>query len=429
LNFARLNHILIPTTKDERDRLRNTRFARLFLAPVARAWLALSDEGRGLLGLSLLASIVGLDVLHGQNHLLWALGFSLIVASLLVRPFFRLAGVRLEVDGPARVEAGGVARFRISVINEGGRRHHALRLRRPFLPWDGSWLDGGATLAELPAGSRHALTAMARFVARGHHHIDAFAASALVPLGLAVGPERESRGTRFVVVPRIARVTRIDLPARMRHQPGGVALASHTGESLELIGVRPYRDGDRLRDLHARSSARFGEPMVHEYQQEYFSRLALLLDPGSERVNEDDLEAAISLAAGVLSFWSRGEALVDLEVVGDGARPLALGRSLGGLDQALDALADVKPGVALCPQTFLARLRPRLDALSAWMLVCTRFDAGHARLIEGVRQSGVPALAVLVGGSDVGPAAAAGARVIPGDVVERACSGRGEIVL
>ena len=129
MNLARLNHILIPTTKDERDRFRNSRFSRVFVAPLGRAWFALSDEGRGLLGLSLLASIVGLDVLHGQNHLLWSLSFALIVASLLVRPLFGLAGVRLEVEGPDRVEAGGVARFRVTLRNEGARDHQSLRVR------------------------------------------------------------------------------------------------------------------------------------------------------------------------------------------------------------------------------------------------------------------------------------------------------------
>jgi len=429
LNFARLNHILIPTTKEERDRLRATRVSRILLAPIARAWFALSDEGRGLVGLSLLASIVGLDVLHGQNHLLWAAAFSLIVASLMVRPIFGLPGVRLEVDGPARVEAGGVARFRVSVINDGVRPHRALRVRRPFLPWDGSWLGGESTLSELPAGARRAVTVRARFVARGHHHIDSFAAAALVPLGLTLGPARESRGTRFVVVPRIAPLARIDLPERMRHQPGGVALASHTGESMELLGVRPYRDGDRIRDLHARSSARFGEPMVREYQQEYFSRFAVVLDPGPEGVHEDDLEAAVSLCAGVLAHWSAGEALVDFEGIGGAERPLTLGRSLGGLDQALDALADVQPAAGLDPLAAVARLRPRLEALSALVLVTTRWDEPHRHLIEAVKRAGVPCLAAVVGPEVDAPAAGAEVRRISRVVVQRACAGRGKIAL
>jgi uncharacterized protein (DUF58 family) len=431
LNLARLNHILIPTTKEERDRLRDTRFARIFLAPVARAWVALSDEGRGLLGLSLLASLVGLDVLHGQNHLLWAGAFSLLVASLLVRPFFPLRGVRLEVDGPARVEAGGVARFRVSLINESRRRHRALRVRRPFLPWDGSWLGGASTLPELPAGARRAVTVRARFVARGHHHIDSFAAAALVPLGLAVGPARESRGTRFVVVPRIAKVARIDLPERMRHQPGGIALASHTGESMELVGVRPFRDGDRIRDLHARRSARFGMPMVREFQQEYFSRFGVVLDPGTESVHESDLEAAVSLCAGVLAHWSSGDALVDFDLLRVGERPLTVGRSLGGIDQALDALAEVEPGRDLAVATVLARMRPRLETLSALVLITTQWDDAHRQILAGIEHAGVPCLAVVVG---EGPSmqveeATATLRHVSREMLNRACEGQAEIVL
>lgn len=428
-NLARLNHILIPTTKEERDRLRSTRFARIFVAPLGRAWLALSDEGRGLLGVAFVASIVGLDVLHGQNHLLWSLAFALIVASLLVRPLLRLPDVRLEVEGPARVEAGGVARFRVTLINEGERDHEALRLRRPFLPWDGSWVDGEGDVCDLPGGARRAVTQRARFVARGPHHLDAFAVSALVPLGLAVGPARESRGTRFVVVPRIARVARVDLPERMRHQAGGVALASLAGESMELVGLRPYRNGDRIRDLHARSWARVGQPMVREYQQEYFARFAVVLQAGPASVREEVLEAAVSLCAGVLARLARGEALIDLHRPAVRERALTIGRSLGGIDQALDDLAEVAPGDGFDPARAAAALHDQLDAVSALLLVTTQWDDAHRRFVAEIESCGVPCRALQVLDDGAPPLAEPRVRGIPRSAVERACEGALELEL
>lgn len=396
MNFARLNHILVPATKDERDRFRRSPLARLVFGPLLRTWLSLTDEGRGLLGLSMVASLVGLDVVHGQNHLLWALCFALLAASVVVRPLLRLPGVRIEVEGPPRTFVGAETRFRVRLANEGEEPRTGLRLRLPFLPWDGTWLGAERAVALLAPGSRVTLEATARFVERGRHHIDAFGVGALVPLGLATGPAIESRGTRFVVVPRIAPIARLDWPERPRHQKGGVALASHTGESPELAGLRAWRDGDRIRDLHAPSWARLGEPVVREYQQEYFSRVAVMLDEDAMGIEEDRFEAAVSLAAGVVEHLMRSEALIDLVTTDARVGPRTLGRSLGGLDQALDRLAEVRPGAALDAGAAFASLRDRLDRLSALVFVTTRWDAPQRRLVERVAGAGAGVRTILV---------------------------------
>ena len=100
MNYARLNHILIPTTKDDRDRWRKTAWSRFLFGPLTSTWFALSDEGRILLGFSLVAGLAGLDVERSETHALWALLFSLILSSLFVRRAFRLSDVRFEVAGP-----------------------------------------------------------------------------------------------------------------------------------------------------------------------------------------------------------------------------------------------------------------------------------------------------------------------------------------
>src|SRR5262249_31367271 len=160
----------------------------------------------------------------------------------------------------------------------------------------------------------------------GLHHLDPFTAAAVVPLGLACGPRRSSDGVKLYVVPKIANVTRLPLAMATKHQPGGVALASKAGESMDLLGVRPYKPGDPVRDLHARTWARTGEPAVREYQQEYFTRVGVVLDTSFSARDPDALEAAIELAAGVIAKLTRGEALIDVLVVGDVVHELTLGR-------------------------------------------------------------------------------------------------------
>jgi uncharacterized protein (DUF58 family) len=156
---------------------------------------------------------------------------------------------------------------------------------------------------------------------------------------------------------------------------------------MELLGVRPYRPGDPIRHLHARSWARTGLPIVREYQEEYFRRVAVVVDVDSR--DEGCTEAAVSLAAGVVAHLARGEALIDLLVAGERVHDLTLGRSLGFLEQALELLACFEPRQAsnADPRPLLAQLEPHLSRLSCVVVV----DAGTraSAIVEHVRTFGV----------------------------------------
>lgn len=409
MNLARLNHILIPRTKAERDRFRRSPLLR-WLGPLAALWNAFSPTGRFLLVVWPLIGAVSLNIRYSQAYVLFSALSALLLAAVLVRRPFRLDGVSLKVHTAPRVTVGQPALFSVTVRNDGQREHQALRLGGPFLPWDGRYLGPPPTIARLPAGESRTVTTCATFAERGEHHLDPFTISALVPLGLTRSALVASRGVRFVVVPRIAPVTRLALPLGRRYQPGGVALASRTGESMELAGVRPYRPGDPIRDLHALSWARVGEPVVREYQQEYFSRVGVVLDTEAAAPDDPRLEAAISLAAGVVAQLSRGEALIDLLVVGHEVHRLTLGRNLGFPAQAFDLLACVKPGRALDPATLERRLQPHLPRLSCVVLVALGWDAARRQLVDSIAAGGAASRVLRV----VRRAEAAGADLEPG---------------
>jgi uncharacterized protein (DUF58 family) len=270
-----------------------------------------------------------------------------------------------------------------------------LRFGGPFLPWDGTWTSRAPAELLLAPGATAEATMRARFVARGLHHLDAFTAAIAVPLGLACGPRIASDGLKVYVVPRIANVVRLALPVSTKHQPGGVALASKAGESMDLLGVRPYRPGDAVRDLHARTWARTGAPAVREYQQEYFTRVGVVLDTSTR--DPDRFEAAIELAAGIIAHLSRGEALIDILVVGDAIHELTLGRSLGRLDQALELLSAVERGPRLDAEAVVTRLEPHLLRLSSVVAIATGGDEDdRLRFEERLRDHGLSCRTVVV---------------------------------
>jgi uncharacterized protein (DUF58 family) len=395
VNFARLNHILIPSTKAGRDRLRRTFFGRLFTLSWV-GYYVLSREGRVVAWMWIFAGLLGMDVRMRQSYLVWSVLTGLLLMALIIRRFFALDGVKLSLHVPRRVAVGDEVAFTVRFKNSSHHEHQSIRISGPLLPWDGKYLTRKMALRSLPPGETCDVPVRARFIARGEHHLDPFVAAALVPLGLSEGPILISKGVRFLVVPKIAPVRRLRTPMVQRYQPGGVTLASRTGESMELLGLRPYRPGDPVRDIHAKTWARLGVPVVREYQQEYFTRIGVVVDTDIRVADEARMEAALSLAAGVVAHLSRGEALIDLLVVGQEIHQLTLGRSLGFLDQALDLLACVGPGPKLDPDLLGKRLAPHLAQLSSVVLISLAWDEPRQTLADRIRSGGVACRVLLV---------------------------------
>jgi uncharacterized protein (DUF58 family) len=415
IDWARLNYILLPDGRAEQAPRRRGAVVRA-LGALYGIYDALTEEGRVACLVTLLVAFGAVDIRQSDVYVLFSVLVSLIYASLVVSRLTKLDGVTLTVETPRRVTVGEPITFTLRCMNAGDRDRHGLRVRGPFLPWDGRWLTPRPTVSRLGAHAASVTDVQGTFVRRGEHHIDGFTVAALVPLGLALGKRVESPKVPFLVVPRIADVVRLDTPLGRRHQPGGVPLASKTGESMDLLGVRPYRAGDPVRDLHARSWARTGIPVVREYQEEYFSRVGVVVDTDGEAGDETAFEAALSLAAGVVAHLSRGEALIDLLVAGDQVHDLTLGRSLGFLDQALDLLAAVEPGAAPNPDLLLERLGPHLRQLSCVVLIVLRWDAPRKALEERIRAAGCGCTTIVVADEDAG-AGAGVARVSAGAIL------------
>lgn len=380
VNFARLNHILIPATKAGRDRFRNGRLARI-ARPALWLYERLSDEGRAVAVAASLALALGLDVLRMSSYFVGLPVVALFAAALHASRAFAIDDVDLEVIAPRRVALGEPTTFDVVLTNRGELPALSLRVRGPFLPWDGRFVGELPRLAVLAPGAEARLELRAKFAARGEHHLDPFQVASVGPLGIAMGPARATSGVRFLVVPRVAEVTRSAAPLGRRYQPGGERLASRSGESAELFGVRPYRPGDRVRDLHARSWARTGQPIVREYREEYFRRVAVVVLPFTD--DERTLDALLSVAAGLLAQSGDDDALADLFVVAERVHELTLGRHVGFLEQALDVLACVEPSAPRDVEAVVGALGDRLERLSEVVIVAPVDDGGAvARAVE-----------------------------------------------
>ena len=133
-----------------------------------------------------------------------------------------------------------------------------------------------------------------------------------------------------------------------------MVFASTLAESLEYIGNREYREGDNIRDIDWRATARLNTPIVREYREEYFLRVGVVLDTACPRF-PGQVGAPLRAAGAGRKFRARrfpGRSRLGLHgAAGLHRRPVCRrpqsvpshgGRSLAYLDQILDILARVE---------------------------------------------------------------------------------------
>ncbi len=350
-----------------------------------------------------------------ESHILLLATLSLVIAALLFTRAFRLSGVTAHLGVPERVAVGDEATIVIELRNGTELVQRRLRIDPPRLSWDGTFTELPGEIATLPSLGRASTHARVRFKQRGVHQLEPFRAALLLPLGLSQGPAVATSGARIAVVPRVARVTSVTTGRSRRFQPGGVAQASRSGDASELVGVRPYRPGDPIRQLHARSWARHGAPMVREYQEEYFTRVGVLVDLDSLEANLACVEAALSLAAGIIDRLCKSEALIDVLMAGDQMEQLPVGRGRGSFERALDVLAAARARPGFAGDRWLAELAPYLGRLSSILLVSVGWNDERQAFVASLEARGMSCSAWVVGTG----AAAAKARYVPLDAITR----------
>ena len=343
MNLRELNYILIPKRSGSWERWAQSRVGR-FLTPPLEVLSSITAEGQVVFVAMLITGAAGVDVKYSSLYLVFSGFLGLLVSALLLRP---LGAIRAEelvvgVEHPEQVVSGEGLAVTLVLRNTGARPLYALRISGPFLPWDGTYEGSRPSVSLLGVGEVARLTVTTRFLVRGARTLGAFSVGSVRPLGLARGNRQRSPALRFNVLPRLLTVIDMPLPP-WRYVSFGSPQSAMGGESFELLGVRPYRQGDRPRDLHARASARHGEPIVREMRQESHRRAGVLVDltaaPGREVV-----DAALGLAAGMVQFLANRKVVVDLCVLGRRPCALTVGERAAPLSAAWEMLALVEAG-------------------------------------------------------------------------------------
>lgn len=369
---------------------------------IRRVWrFRLTPAGRVMMGAMLAAGMTCWVTLTVPIYHI----FCALAATYLVGGVFALLGrprLRVSARMPDRAVAGQEVEGVFELTNKARRAAYDVSVGLFEMPGAVRQVGLAATVGRLAAGESASLPVRIRPLRRGLYWLGDALAFTTFPFNLSRNwPIRHAVGP-LLVLPRYHRIEGVDMPVGSRYQPGGIALTSNIGESPEYVGSREYRPGDSPRRIDFRSWARLARPVVREYQEEYYCRVALVLDtfvPGIRRQPAGGfkaLEAAVSLTASAAEALSRGEHIIDLFAAGPQLYVFRAGRHTAHFENVLEILASVEPSRANPFDKVTPALANELANISAVVFVLLDWDAARRELVRTAVEVGCNTKVVVV---------------------------------
>ncbi|GAA2623374.1 DUF58 domain-containing protein [Actinomadura fulvescens] len=280
--------------------------------------------------------------------------------------------LRFHRTGDTNVRLGQTAHVALIVENLGDRRVKA-RLRDVWPPSanatpDGSG-DGRTVIVNVPPGERRRVDMTLVPSRRGDRKAVTVTVRSVGPLGLAARQLSRSAPWTLRVLPGFP--SRRHLPAKLARlrELTGQHVALIRGQGTEFDSLREYVDGDDVRSIDWRATARRADVVVRTWRPERDRRIYLVLDTGrtsAGRVGDiPRLDCSMDAALLLGALASRAGDRVDLLAYDRRLRARVEGASRTDLLPAMvQALAPIEPELIECDaagmvSTLMSRVRQR----------------------------------------------------------------------
>ena len=265
------------------------------------------------------------------------------VADALLAP--AVGALRLSRSGASACRLGEQVEVVLSVVNPGPRPLRGV-LRDAWVPSAGA--SPRTHELDVPAGQRRSFPTVLRPTRRGDRHPDRVTIRSVGPLGVAARQGRHEVPWRVRVQPPFA--SRKHLPerlSRLRQLDGAVAVRQR-GQGTEFDALRDYVEGDDVRSIDWRATARRQEVVVRTWRPERDRTLLLVLDTSrtsAGRVGDvPRLDAALDAALLLTALASRAGDRVDLLAFDRQPRAAVEGAGRDEvLRRAVDAMSVLEP--------------------------------------------------------------------------------------
>jgi len=283
----------------------------------------------------------------GGVTLLVVLVLLLLAVAVDVALAGRVSSLRLAREGASSCRLGEAAEVRLLLTNTGNRRVRGV-LRDAWVPSAGS--SPATQPLDVPAGERRVVTTTLRPTRRGDRRPDRTTVRSVGPLGVAGRQGRHEVAWRVRVQPPFT--SRKFLPerlARLRTLDGRVA-ARVRGGGTEFDSLRDYVDGDDVRSIDWRATARRSEVVVRTWRPERDRQLLIVVDTGrtsAGRVGDvPRLDASLDAALLLTALASRAGDRVDLLALDRVVQAAVEGVGRAEiLPRMVDAMASLEPAL------------------------------------------------------------------------------------
>ncbi|MDZ4857456.1 MAG: DUF58 domain-containing protein [Candidatus Hydrogenedentes bacterium] len=363
-------------------------------------YFKMTSRGRALLVVGVISGLIGhplqLPILYLFSAL-FALGYVALVINSLMRPRFEVSGAF-----PSLVSAGQPVTGWFSITNRA--RRNAYDVGANFFAVDPSlrMREHAEMHAQLEPGARVTIPITITPRQRGIYRLPPLRAFTSFPFSICRNGRAAHLGSPLIVAPSFHPIARIDVPVGRRYQPGGIALTSDVGESPEYIGNREYRPGDPPRRIDFKSWARLSRPVVREYQEEFYCRIALVLDTYvvkrrlRPRAGAQQLEAAVSISAAIADALANGEYIIDIFAAGPELYVFRAGRHTAHFENVLEILACVDVCRTDPFEVVAPALADELSRISTVVCVLLDWDSSRQKLVQAALEAGCDVKVVLV---------------------------------
>jgi uncharacterized protein (DUF58 family) len=226
-----------------------------------------------------------------QMREVWMIAATLLVTLAVAAAMVALTPDRLELQRqvtPRHVQVGTHAEIRLDVQHPGRRWSPTVTL------------DVGNARHRVPPLAPHTATSVTwplATSARGVHHLPAVVVRRLDPLGLVQRARPVCNPLDVVVAPR---TLALDMPRAGAGMLGSMLI--HRARQFgvgEFEGLRSYVEGDDLRLVHWKASARSVDLLVRQFSMEGARRCTVVLDTSTPRTAEG-FETAVAIAASLV---------------------------------------------------------------------------------------------------------------------------------
>jgi uncharacterized protein (DUF58 family) len=303
---------------------------------------------RRLLWATVALALLGIIVsLLSQYALLWygascALALATLIDIWLSR---RTPALRIERQVAGVWPVGVWGNVTLTIHNESAR---SITLDI-YDDYPGAWkLEGLPHQSTISPGAYAAISYRLCPDRRGNARFEAAHVRVVSPLGWWVRAYRMGPTQSVKVFPDFSQLLGYTLTATDRRAPAAGAIRKRRrGEGTDFRQLREYRQGDSMRSIDWKATARQQKPISREYQEERDQQVVFLLDTGRRMLAQDGATTHFDHALNAvltLGFLAQkqGDA-VGLMSFGGEIRWLGPHKGRVGLDRLLAGVYDLQP--------------------------------------------------------------------------------------